>query len=137
MDSLSAILALLVTLSMATERVTETIKGLPLLSALLARPRPPGSWQENFRQAVIHIIAIGVGTGFAYCVEGSITSLLKMPLPAAHRWGVLLLFGGLASGGSGIWNSTLDLVRTVKQQKEVVLERAQASDPGAPAGQQR
>ena len=29
-----------------------------------------------------------------------------------------LLFGALASGGSGMWNSALDIVREVKQQKE-------------------
>lgn len=133
MDTLSAILSLLVTLSMATERVTEVIKGLPVLSAFLSRQWPANSWLEQFRKAVIHVIAIAVGMGFAYCVQGSIVSLLKIPSPPSHVWGVLLLFGGLASGGSGIWNSTLDFVRAAKQQKEAVVAQVQQIVPGSQA----
>ncbi len=128
MDSLSAILALLVTLSLATERVTEAIKGFPVLSLVLAKERA-GSWEEA-RKAAIHIIAILVGTAFAYSARTSISSLLKLPTPSNEIIGLPLLFGALASGGSGIWNSTLDLVRTIKQQKAALLQQA---DPKAEA----
>lgn len=124
MDTLSSFLALMVTLSMATERVTEAIKGLPLLSYFLAQDGKAGSWQEEARKAAIHIIAIAVGTGFAYAAQGPIVSALKLGPQPHGSWGLWLLLGGLASGGSGIWNSTLDVVRTIKQQKETVLQQA-------------
>lgn len=122
MDILSAILALLVTLSMATERVTEVIKGFPGISLFLAKTQPAG-WREEARMAIVHIIAIAVGTGFAYTARGAIASALKLPADLPDSWGVWVLFGGLASGGSGIWNTTLDLVRAIKQQKEAVMQQ--------------
>jgi hypothetical protein len=125
MDTLSSFIALMVTLSMATERVTEAIKGFPILSLFLAQDKKAGSWQEEARKAAIHIIAIAVGTGFAYAAQGPICSALKLAPQPHDAWGLLVLLGGLASGGSGIWNSTLDLVRTIKQQKESVLQQAQ------------
>lgn len=124
MDTLSSFLALMTTLSMATERVTEAIKGFPVLSLLLAQEKKPGSWQEEARKAAIHIVAIAVGTGFAYAAQGPVVSALKLAPQPHDSWGLWLLLGGLASGGSGIWNSTLDLVRVVKQQKETVLQQA-------------
>jgi len=127
MDILSSFLALMVALSMATERVTEAIKGFPGLALILAT-QASGAWEEA-RKAAIHIIAIAVGTGFAYGARCTILSVLKL---GHGSWGLWLLLGGLASGGSGIWNSTLDLVRTIKQQKENVLQQAKqpAGNPG-------
>jgi hypothetical protein len=123
MDILSAILALLVTLSMATERVTEVIKGLPGLSSFLANTQPPG-WKEEARKGLIQVIAIAVGSGFAYAARGAIASAFKLPPNLADSWGLWVLFGGLASGGSGMWNSALDLVRVAKQQREAVMQQA-------------
>lgn len=123
MDILSSFLALMVALSMATERVTEAIKGFPILSLFLAQEKKAGSWQEEARKAAIHIVAIAVGTGFAYAAQAPISSALKLGPGSQGAWGLWLLLGGLASGGSGIWNSTLDLVRTIKQQKENVLKQ--------------
>jgi len=125
MDTLSSFLALMVTLSMATERVTEVVKGLPLLSSFLAEDHKGKPWIEEFRKAMIHIIAIAVGTGFAYAAQGPIVSALKLGPQPHDAWGLWLLLGGLASGGSAIWNSTLDVVRTVKQQKDNVLRQAE------------
>ncbi len=130
MDIISTFLALMVTLSMATERVTEAIKGFPVLSSLLAKEKKTGSWQEEARQAAIHIIAIAVGTGFAYGVHGPITSALKLAQPIANPWGLSLLLGGLASGGSAIWNNALDIVRLAKQQKAAVFEQAKKAAGG-------
>jgi len=130
MNTLSSFLTIMVALSMATERVTEAIKGFPLLSLFLAQEQKV-AWQEEARKAAIHIIAIGVGTAFAYTIQEPIASLLNLGGPLTHPWGLWLLLGGLASGGSGIWNSTLDLVRAIKQQKETALQQAKkAADIG-------
>jgi len=133
MNTLSAFLALMVTLSMATERVTEAIKGLPFLSNVLARENKAGSWQEEAREAAIHIIAIAVGTGFAWAVRGTIATALNLGDVSRLPWALWLLLGGLASGGSAIWNSTLDVVRTIKQQKEALASQANQLVVSGPA----
>jgi hypothetical protein len=120
MNTLSTFLALMATLSMATERITEAIKGFPGLSLLLAK-QTSGLWDEA-RKAAIHIIAIGVGTGLAYSAQGAILAALGLQKPTEHTWALPLLLGGLASGGSGIWNSTLDIVRTINQQRQAVAQ---------------
>ena len=114
MDIISSSPALMVTLSMATEHVTDPIKGFPVLSSLLAHEGKAGSWQEEARKAAIRIMAIAVGTGLAYAAQGPIVSTLKLGSQPQGSWGLWLLSGSPASGGSGIWNSTLDVVQTIK-----------------------
>lgn len=121
MDTLSSILALLVTISMATERVTEVIKGLPILSRFLASNDLKGEWEE-FRKFTIHLIAIATGTIFASLVPGQIAHMLSPSKEISVGWPVFLLFGALASGGSGIWNSVLDTVREISKQKALVTK---------------
>jgi len=50
--------------------------------------------------------------------EGSLTGALA---DEAGEFQALVDLG--TSGGSGIWNGTLDFVRVIKQQKEAVLQR--------------
>lgn len=121
MDSINALVAFLVALSLATERVTEVLKGLPLLSRWFAVEKPAGSLEEASRKASVQVLAIVVGTCFAYEVPGPITSLLKGATP---ELGTYLLFGALASGGSGFWNSLLDLTREAKRQREALAKTA-------------
>jgi hypothetical protein len=111
----------MVALSMATERVTEAIKGFPILSFLLSQEQKGHEYREEARKAAIHIIAIGVGTSFAWGVHGPITRGLNLDASTVH-WPLWLLLGGLASGGSGMWNSALDLVRTYNQQQQAVFQ---------------
>jgi len=40
-----------------------------------------------------------------------------------------LVFGAMASGGSGMWNSALDIVREINQQKQIVTEALKATPP--------
>ncbi len=54
--------AFLAALSLATERMTETIKGLPILSRWIAVEKANDSTAEEFREASIHILAIAGGT---------------------------------------------------------------------------
>jgi hypothetical protein len=34
-----------------------------------------------------------------------------------------LVFGAMASGGSGIWNSAVDIMREVNTQKQIVTDK--------------
>lgn len=42
-----------------------------------------------------------------------------------------LLFGAMASSGSGMWNSALDIVREVNRQKQLLTEQLKSSSSAA------
>ncbi len=113
LDKLTSILGFLGALSLATERITETIKGL--LPGWLALEKASGSKGEELRKAGIHIAAIGIGTALAWATKDQLSSLLG--LHYAGFW-AYLVFGAMASGGSGLWNSALDIVREINKQKQ-------------------
>ncbi len=122
MDRLTAFLTLLATLSLATERVTEAIKGFPGLSRWLATERPAGVVEEA-RKASIHIIAIAVGTVLVAMTHGQLQSALGWSF--GGFW-PSFLFGAMASGGSGLWNSALDIAREFNRQKQLVTSQLKA-----------
>lgn len=126
MDKLTAILSFLVTLSLATERITETIKGLPLISTWLASPGPPGTTIEELRKSAIQVLAMIVGTALTYLTRDQIAATFGMHF---DTFWACLLFGVMASGGSGMWNSALDIVREVNQQKQLVTAQLKAAPP--------
>ncbi len=128
MDKLTSLLGFMAALSLATERIIETIKGLPVLSQWLAIQKPDGSTAEEFRKASIHILAIAVGTVLAYLTQDQIPT--SIGLHYSGFW-AYLLFGATASGGSGMWNSALDIVREVNLQKQVATQRLRAVPPPA------
>ncbi|MGA2384560.1 MAG: hypothetical protein ABSG61_14125 [Gemmatimonadales bacterium] len=113
--TLTNLLTAFAALSVATERITEAIKGIPGLSSLLAVERELDSWQENLRKACVHILAIVVGTVLARTL-GNALPLVRQD---SSVW-VFVVYGAMASGGSGLWNSALDIVREVNKQKQMV-----------------
>jgi hypothetical protein len=127
-DKLTAFLTFLATLSLATERITEAVKGLPGLSLWLAAERPAGALEEA-RKASIHLIAIMVGT--------VLTAMTQQQLQSVLGWSVTgfwpcFLFGAMASGGSGLWNSALDIAREVNRQKQLYTNELKAKAPAKP-----
>ena len=74
MDKLTVLLGFVAALSLATERITETIKGLPFLSRWLAVEGKNGTTREEFRKASIHLLAIAIGTSLAVSMAPAITS---------------------------------------------------------------
>jgi hypothetical protein len=120
MDKLTSLLGFLAALSLATERITETIKGLPGLSRWLAVEKASGSTSEQFRKACVHFLAIAIGTSLAGLTHDQLSAALGLPY---NGFWAYLLFGAMASGGSGLWNSALDIVREVNRQKQIVTEQ--------------
>lgn len=108
------------------KRITETIKGLPILSRWLTVERASGSTAEEFRKAFIQILAIGVGTSLARLTQDQLSAAVG--LDESGFW-IYLLFGAMASGGSGLWNSTLDIVREVNRQKQMLTEQLKGRPP--------
>jgi hypothetical protein len=126
MNMLTNLFGFFAALSLATERITETIKGLPILSGWLAVQKPPNSQGEAFRKACVQILAIAVGTGLTYLTKDQLSTVTDMHY--SGFWTYLLL-GAMSSGGSGVWNSALDIVREVSQQKELLTQQMQVGSP--------
>lgn len=120
MDKLNALFGLLLALSLATERIVETIKGLPILSRWFADEKTYK--YEDARKASIQVLAIAVGTLLAYQMPDQLSGALGQKVAVTGLW-VPLIFGAMASGGSGLWNSALDIVREVNKQKQVVTDK--------------
>lgn len=123
MDKLTTVFAFLATLSLATERIAETIKGLPFFSRWLAVEKAEAS-SEEARKATIHVMAIAIGTFLAYVAREQISAAVGIQY--GGFW-PCLLFGAMASGGSGLWNSALDIIREVNKQKQLVTEQLKKS----------
>lgn len=114
MTKLTALLAFVSGLSVATERITEVIKGiLPWLTT-----EKKGTTEE-VRKAIIHILAIVIGAVLASLSWGQVSGAIGS---STGTLGMYLLFGAMASGGSGLWNSVLDIVREVNRQKQLLTD---------------
>jgi hypothetical protein len=123
---ISTLLGLLAGLSVATERITEIIKGFPLFSKWLTTPKQD-TRQEELRKAVIQIIAITVGTWLATLVKAQLATALHFQNANAVPIPVCFLVGAMTSGGSALWNSALDITRQINQQKQALTAQMQAA----------
>jgi hypothetical protein len=109
--SLTAIVSILVALSVASERLVEIIKGL--FSFLNTESSDPT--KERLRRVALQALAV---------VAGIITALLAHPaikdvVPGlSSHWTGIVALGLLASGGSGFWNAILGYVLNVKDIKK-------------------
>ena len=116
MEKLTAIVALILALSVASERLVEIIKGfIPFLDKQISDNQK----LEAIRRSCLQILAV---------ISGIVTALLaKDYIPneiagATQGWSIIGL-GLLASGGSGFWNSILSYVTKVKDIKKIDFEQ--------------
>lgn len=111
-EVLTTFLTAMVGLSVATERVTDTIKqwiwgdGTP-------NPKTKPGWVQFiailsgiFVAALSGLNPLNVSDFHAYAWKSGVT------------WSVCVVTGILASGGSAFWNHLLDIVQAAKVQKE-------------------
>lgn len=119
MEALGAILAFLLALSLATERIVEILKNAPLLRWVLGEESPVFS--KESRRWLIRLAAVGVGTYLVSQVQGPLAQTLKLGEETVTlEPQTVFIFGALASGGSDFWNSALRIVRGVKNETEKV-----------------
>lgn len=116
--SLATIVTLIIALSVASERMTEIIKGyIPMLSQSQDDPKA-----EARRRSMIQLLA---------AVAGIATSFLAAPaLPAdliPDNWMSKFALGLLASGGSGMWNSIQGYMSQAKEVKKAQAEQNQST----------
>ena len=74
----------------------------------------------------LSIIAIVVGT--------VLTAMTQQQLQSVRGWSVIgfwpcFLFGAMASGGSGLWNSALDIAREFNRQEHLLTNQLRAKAP--------
>ncbi|MFP5234323.1 MAG: hypothetical protein ACLGSD_00350 [Acidobacteriota bacterium] len=119
MDKLSALVATILAVSIASERIVEILKGL-FPGLWLFEPRTGNP--EARRCAAIHVLAGLCGVFVAWASGIDILTLLGMSRSpnggsASHMLGYAIV-GLLASGGSAFWNHVLDILQAAKVQRE-------------------
>lgn len=110
-------------LSVAAERVTETIK--QWIGPLLSR------WSSARYAAAIQTISIGSGifvTSFSGLNPLNVPHFEAYGWTNPHNWMSWLIGGLLVCGGSAFWNHILDILQAAKVKKEQVVNEAA---PGA------
>ena len=109
---LTAIVTLILALSVASERLVEIIKGfIPVLD----KTNTTDEKAEARRRSYLQILAVLSGILTAFLAQDYIP---KEIADSMRGWSILGL-GLLASGGSGFWNSVLTYVTKVKDIKTV------------------
>lgn len=116
---ISAIVSLILALSIASERLVEIVKGFfPWLDKSSSDPKTEGR-----RRSVLQILAVASGIATAMLAKDYVPPELSSA--TKDLWGVLGL-GLLASGGSGFWNSILTYVARVKDIKNAQADAMKA-----------
>ncbi len=125
---LTTFLAQMVALSVAAERVTETIKQFTQNPAPAATPQAAAT-----RSWIVQLIAIASGV-FVVALSGLNPANINPSKFVAgfdlkDDWTSWLITGILVSGGSAFWNNLLDILKAAKVQKEATAN----TTPGAAA----
>jgi len=108
--NLTAIVGVILALSIASERLVEIIKNLiPFLNVKNA-----DAHVEGWRCAILQTLAVASGIISAFLAQDYIPA--EMSKITGH-WSVIGL-GLLASGGSGFWNSILSYLTQIKELKK-------------------
>jgi hypothetical protein len=118
---LTAIVTLILALSVASERLVEIIKGaFPKLDQ-----RKTDEAQETRRRTFLQILAVGSGVLTAWLASVYLPAEIVTPTEPLKILGL----GLLASGGSGFWNSILDYFTGLKDIKNAEAKKAQKENP--------
>jgi hypothetical protein len=115
-SGLTSFVTVMIALSVAAERVTETVK--QMFAGFL------NSLKSNISSAVVQIAAIVSGI-FVSVLSGqnpvNVPGFQPYQWNNHHNWVSWLLSGILVSGGSAFWNNILDLLKAAKVQKEQLV----------------
>lgn len=125
---ITAIVTLLVSLSIASERLVEILKSTFFPQWTKEIVAPAGATQteidtaerdEERRKAKIQFLAVVCGIATAFMAKPAIDSYSSiLHLQGGVGCWVIVALGFLASGGSGFWNSILGYLLKVKDVKE-------------------
>jgi hypothetical protein len=107
MENLSTIVAVIVALSVASERLVEIIKSF----SEWLNTKQKDDFAEGKRTAAIQAIAVGASIVTAFACWPLLTKFVPVTYSSIP---VVLALGLLASGGSGFWNSIQTYVLGLK-----------------------
>lgn len=120
MDTLLSFVTLLITLSIASERLVEIIKNaIPWLNN-----RNSDSKKEGWRRSILQAMAVIAGILTAYLTGPSLGDLVPGIWKTTPG---LLALGLLVSGGSGLWNTVLSYLLNLKNIKAAQLKQLETS----------
>lgn len=119
LEQLSTIVALVVALSVAAERLVEIIKN----SIGFLRDKNSDPQKEGYRKVALLVLAVAAGLVTAWLAKPAIEGIV--PGAWSSSRGIIAL-GLLASGGSGFWNSVATYVLNLKDIKASEVEKEQA-----------
>lgn len=115
---LTAIVSLILALSVAAERLVEIVKGvIPWLGKERAE-----EYEESLRRTALQVLAVAAGVATAYLSRPHLPAQLVEPAGDISVLGL----GLLASGGSGFWNAVLTYVASLKELKRAEARKAAA-----------
>ena len=122
--TLQAIIGLIVSVSIASERLVEIIKGYcPWLNEAKTDPA-----KEGQRRSALQVLAVISGIGTAFLAQPLLSPMFS---DMSNHAGAVFAIGLLASGGSGFWNAILSYFLQVKELKKQEVTTAQLSNPGS------
>lgn len=113
LDALTSFVTLMIALSVAAERMTETIK--QWLSPYLAKKTAAGAAGTVQLYAVLSGIVV---TALSGQNPINIPDFAPFDWRKYQDWLCWVLTGILVSGGSAFWNHILDILKATKVQKE-------------------
>lgn len=118
MATLSALLSVIIAVSLASERVIELLKKW---FPNVGKARPDAT-QESRRQGMIQLLSAVMGTIIAWLSHNQLAAMLPESLGHYMGWPTYIAIGLMSSGGSGFWNSILDVIRAIKIDREAKAE---------------
>jgi hypothetical protein len=128
-EYLSAVVSMLVVLSIASERLVEIIKGfVPFLNEEQEENLHEDKLnpkRERIRKACLQLLAVVSGIVTALLTREAIVGIVPDRFNTTS--GIIAL-GLLASGGSGLWNSILGYANEAKKIKRKERENHQSHD---------
>ncbi|MDF8332603.1 hypothetical protein [Novosphingobium cyanobacteriorum] len=128
LNNLQPFLTTVLTLSIASERLVEVIKGfIPFLRTELS-----DASAEAKRRASLHVLSILAGVLTAFLTSSAFDDLLA---PVGSTPLAIIALGLLASGGSGFWNAILSWVLQAKNLKKEEVAGVRAQNAASPANE--
>jgi hypothetical protein len=117
---ITGIAAVLGTMSLSVERCMEILKNMiPYLDRKEASDR-----SDRIRLLIHHVITVVLGVIIAVLsqdlIQPILPDLFKSQGTGEIEWKVCIIIGLLASGGSGLWNSSLRLIQEIKNTRKYV-----------------
>ncbi|HEY0022363.1 MAG TPA: hypothetical protein VGB24_05615 [Longimicrobium sp.] len=132
MGNIELIIAFLLTISLASERMVTILK--TVVPALAEQGDPNSAWNQRVRPLIIQAFTFAFCCATAAMVEGpatnwftgsvTLTDDVKLPV---------LVVGLLASGGSAFWNNFLGYTKAVKDLKKEAVNAAVQGKAGPEA----